>query len=128
MCQRNISSKKPIGRITHLRNLILCKFMSPSVGIIGIVLSLPYGGTNDFLWEFRVRFELVIQWRMLTRGFDATVVAGGGGYRLTLLVGFLVGFLGRRRIGLTVDGVNTSRVVLRKRCCQTRSHGNGSGS
>lgn len=93
MCQRNISSKKPIGRITHLGKLILCKFMSPSLRIIGIVLGLPHGRTGDFLGEFRVRFELFVQWRMLARRFDAAVVDGGGGSLL------LVGFLGRQRRG-----------------------------
>lgn len=128
MCQRKISSKKPIRCITHLRNLILCKFMSPSLRIVSIVLSLPNCRTSDFLWIFRVRFELVVQWRMLARGFDAAVVdVGGGSGGGSLLL--LVGFLDWRRIGLAVNRVsNNSRVVLRKRGCQTRSHGNGSGS
>lgn len=64
---------------------------------------------------------------MLARGFDTAIVMGVGvgcGWRRLLLL--LLGFLGRR-IGLTFDRFR-SRVVLRKRGCQTRSHGNGSGS
>lgn len=135
MCQRNITSMKPIRRITHFRNLLPCKLMGPSLRIIGIVFTLPNGRTGDFLWEFRVWFDLVVQGRMLARGFDTTVVVvvvvgggggGCGGWR-RLLLRMLLGFLGWR-IGLTFDRFRSSRVVLRKRGCQTWSHGNGSGS
>lgn len=66
---------------------------------------------------------------MLARGFDTAIVMGvcvgvGSGWRRLLLL--LLGFLGRR-IGLTFNR-SRGRVVLRKRGCQTRSHGNGSGS
>lgn len=115
MSQRDITGKKPICHVAHLRNLILGEFMGPSLRIISIVLTLPNGRAGDFRWEFRVRFELVVQGRMLARGFDAAVLDDGR----------LLGFLGRR-IGLAVDRV--SRVVRRKRGCQTRGHGNGPGS
>ncbi len=119
MCQRNITSMKPIDRITHFGNLIPCKDMGPSLRIIGIVFTLPNGRTSDFLWKFRVGFELVVQGRMLARSFDTAVVL----LLLLLLLLLQLGFLGRR-IGLTFDRFRSS-VVLRKRGCQTRSHGSG---
>lgn len=127
MCQGDITSKKPIRRIIQFRNLIPCKLMGPSLWIIGIVFTFPNGWTGDFLWEFRVGFDLVVQGRMLARGFDTAVEVGGGcgcGWGRLLLL--LLGFLGRR-IGWTFDGFRSS-VVLRKRGCQARGHGNGSGS
>lgn len=132
MCQRNITSMKPIGRITHFRNLISRKYMGPSLRIIGIVFTLPNGRTSDFLWEFRVGFELVVQGRMLARSFDTVVVMGGGCGLVVVVVVVVVlllqlgGFLGRR-IGLTFNRFRGSE-VLRKRGCQTRSHGSGSES
>lgn len=122
MCQRNGSSKKAIGRITHLGKLVLCKVMSPSLRIIGIVLGLPHGRAGDFLGEFRVGFELVVQWGMLARRFDAAIGDGGGGNLL------LVAFVGRQRRELAVDRVGDSHVVRGKRGCQTRSHGNRPGN
>lgn len=128
MCQRNITSMKPISGITHFGNLISCKHMGPSLRIIGIVFTLPNGRTSDFLWEFRVGFELVVQGRMLARSFDTAFVVVRGGCGLVVLQQLLqlAGFL-RRRIGLTFNRFRSS-VVLRKRGCQTRSHGSGSGS
>lgn len=134
MCQRNITSMKHIDCITHFGNLIRCKVMGPSLRIIGIVFTLPNGRTSDFLWKIRVGFELVVQGRMLARSFDTVVVVVCGGCGCGLVVVVVVvlqqlllllqlGFLGRR-IGLTFDRFRSS-VVLRKRGCQTRSHGSG---
>lgn len=140
MCQRNITSLKRIGRITHFCNLISSQDMSPSLRIISIILALPNGWTSDFFWEIRVWFDLVVQGRMLTRSFDTAkevvVVVGRGrdcgcGWGLVVV---LLGFLGRRRrIGLTFfrfgsRSNSSSTVIVRKRGCQTRSHGIGSGS
>lgn len=67
---------------------------------------------------------------MLARSFDTAeaVVVVGGGCGLVVLQQLqqLGGFLGRR-IGLMFDRFRSS-VVVRKRGCQTRSHGSGSGS
>lgn len=52
--------------------------MRPSLGIVLVVIRIPYGCASDLVGEVFVRTELVVQWRMLARGLDTIRKNGAG--------------------------------------------------
>lgn len=64
--QRSDGSKEFISSSTHLVDLVDSKTVRPTIGIIGVVLSSPYGWPFDLLGEFTELSDLVMSGVELT--------------------------------------------------------------
>lgn len=67
----NVRGDKLVGRLAQFFDLLLSEAMSPPLGVVLVVLSLPDRGTGDLLGEVLEGTQLVVQRGMLAGGLQA---------------------------------------------------------